>query len=135
MTNKFPQRGRSFVNSVLAVKGVSKNEIFFREKITVTCSKGIISPSIFEDEKWCACMYVLSNIFNFIREMLYRMTPFDITASSRYWNYFSAYIFVIKTYIPLSWLCSSSRRQLPCKLPGHDVPDRPSLDSRVHRFN
>lgn len=48
------ERGRSFVNSVLAVKGVSKNEIFFRERITVTCSKGVLTPSIFADDNWCA---------------------------------------------------------------------------------
>lgn len=48
------QRGRSFINSVLAVDGVSKNEIFFDGKISVTCSKGILSPSIFEDANWCA---------------------------------------------------------------------------------
>lgn len=51
------QRGRSFINSVLSVEGVSKSDAFFKESITVTCSKGIITPSIFEDDKWCACKY------------------------------------------------------------------------------
>ena len=52
------QRGRSFINSVLAVEGVSKSDAFFKESIKVTCNKGILTPSIFEDDKWCACKYI-----------------------------------------------------------------------------
>lgn len=36
------------------MEGVSKSDAFFKESIQVTCSKGIITPSIFEDDKWCA---------------------------------------------------------------------------------
>ena len=46
-------RGHTFINSVLAVDGVDESEIYSTGGVKISCSKGVITPAVFEDDVWC----------------------------------------------------------------------------------
>lgn len=46
-------KGKTFINSVLAVNGVSQKDIYFNQAITIKCKDGTLTPAIFEDSSWC----------------------------------------------------------------------------------